>query len=45
MSNSQYFPPYTESETIKINLDLTQKDLSNLHVKTSGFALKTNYLL
>ena len=46
MSNSQYFPPYTEFESIKIDLDLrnyaTQKDLSNLHVKTSDFALKTN---
>ena len=44
--SSQYFPPYIKSETIKVELDLsnytTQKDLSNLHVKTSDFALKTN---
>ena len=46
MNSSQYFPLYTESETVKIDLDLsnytTQKDLSNLHVKTYDFALKTN---
>ena len=42
----QYFPPYAEPEIIKIDLDLsnyaTQKDLSNLHVRTSDFTLKTN---
>ena len=41
---SQYFPPYTEPVFVKIDLDLsnyaTQKNLSNLHVKTSDFALK-----
>ena len=46
MSISQYFPPYAESEIIKVDLDLsnyvTQADLRNLHVKTSDFALKTN---
>ena len=46
MSNSQYFQPYTKPETIKIDLDLsnyaTQRDLSNLHVKTSDFVLETN---
>ena len=46
MSSSQYLPPYTEPEIVKIDLDLsnytTQKDLSNLHVKTSDFTLKTN---
>ena len=46
MSNSQYFPPCTESETITIILDLsncaTQKDLSNLQVKTSDITLKTS---
>ena len=43
---SQYFPPYTEPEFIKVDLDLnncaTQKDLNNLLVKTSDFALKAN---
>ena len=43
---SQYFRPYTEPEIVKIDLDLsnyaTQKDLANLHVKTSDYALKTN---
>ena len=46
MSSSQYFPSYTESEIIKVDLDLsnyvTQADLRNLQVKTSDFALKTN---
>ena len=46
MNSSQYFPPYTEPEIIKADLDLsnyaTQADLRNLHVKTSDFALKTN---
>ena len=43
---AQYFPPYTETEIVKIDLDLsnyaTQKYLSNLHIKTFDFALKTN---
>ena len=43
---SKYFPPYTESEIIKVELDLSnyakQTDLKNLHVKTSDFAFKTN---
>ena len=47
MSNNQYFPPYTKSEVVKVELDLsnytTQADLKNLHVKTSEFALKTNF--
>ena len=46
MSNSHYFPPYLKSETIKVELDLsnyaTHEDLKNLHVKRSDFALKTN---
>ena len=46
MSNSQYFSPYTKSEIIKVELDLsnyaTQTDLKKLHVKISDFALKTN---
>ena len=43
---SQYFPPYAKPEIVKIDLDLsnyaTKTDLSNLHVKTSDFALKIN---
>ena len=44
---SQYFPPYTEPEIVKIDLDLsnyaTKSDLnSTTHVDTSSFALKTN---
>ena len=39
MSKSQYFPPYLKSDTIKVELDLsnyaTRTDLKNLHVKTS----------
>ena len=41
ISNSQYFPPYTKSEIIKVELDLSNY-ATNLHVKTSDFALKTN---
>ena len=44
---SQYFPPYTEPEIVKIDLDLsnyaTKSDLNSItHVDTSSFALKTN---
>ena len=47
MSSGQYFPPYTESEVVKVELDLsnyaTKTDLKNVtHVDTSSFALKTN---
>ena len=46
MSNSQYFSPYTKSEIIKVELDLsnyaTQTDFKKFHVKISDFALKTN---
>ena len=43
----QYFPPYTEPEIAKIDLDLsnyaTKSDLNSItHVDTSSFALKTN---
>ena len=47
MSNGEYFPPYKESEIVKIDLDLsnyaTKTDFKNVkHVDTISFALKTN---
>ena len=44
---NQYFPPYTEPEMVKIDLDLrnyaTKSDLNSItDVYTSSFALKIN---
>ena len=44
---SKYFPPYNNSENIKVELDLsnyaTKKDIKDItHVDTSSYALKTN---
>ena len=44
---NQYFPPYTEPEIVKIDLDLrnyaTKSDLNSItDVYTSSFALKIN---
>ena len=44
---NQYFPPSTEPEIVKVDLDLssyaTKSDLNSItHVDTSSFVLKTN---